>query len=92
MATENEFTAVTQADIDAWERFGPAIFHCDMTGPKALAAYRIAAEQHGRNSVLSALRNTAGRSSENATEMVLRKMLLDIADVIESADESEVVV
>lgn len=31
---------VTQADIDAWEIYGPKIFHCEMTGPEALAAHR----------------------------------------------------
>mgnify|MGYP000285286568 FL=1 len=31
---------VTQADIDAWEIYGPQIFHCEMTGPEALAAHR----------------------------------------------------
>ncbi len=34
---------VTQADREAWEQFGPAIFYGDMTGPEALARHRIAA-------------------------------------------------
>jgi len=32
---------VTQADIDAWEIYGPKIFHCEMTGPEALASHRL---------------------------------------------------
>jgi hypothetical protein len=31
------------ADIAAWEIFGPAIFHGDMTGPEALASHALAA-------------------------------------------------
>lgn len=38
---------VTQADIDAWEIYGPKIFHCEMTGPEALARHRHQAEQRG---------------------------------------------
>ncbi len=36
--------SVTQDDRDAWEKYGPAIFHCEMTGPEALAHYRIASQ------------------------------------------------
>lgn len=32
----------TQADRDAWEIYGPAIFNCGMTGPEALARHRLA--------------------------------------------------
>lgn len=34
---------VTDEDREAWERFGPAIFHRDITGPEAFAAHREAA-------------------------------------------------
>lgn len=41
----NNAPEVTQADIDAWEVYGPRIFHCEMTGPEALACHRV--EQGG---------------------------------------------
>ena len=35
---------VTQADREAWEVYGPALLHGDMTGSAIVAAVRIAAE------------------------------------------------
>ena len=38
-------TEPTQADKEAWEALGPAIFHCDITGPEAVAQIRIQARR-----------------------------------------------
>jgi len=40
MTTTDTEVTVTPEDIAAWERYGPAIFHCEMTGPEALARHR----------------------------------------------------
>lgn len=40
MITDLSEARVTQADREAWERYGPAIFYEDMTGPQVLAEVR----------------------------------------------------
>jgi len=40
MTTTDTEVTVTPEDVAAWERYGPAIFHCEMTGPEALARHR----------------------------------------------------
>ena len=47
---------ITRADRDAWERDGPRIFHCDMTGPECLAAQRELGAREERALVVEWLR------------------------------------
>lgn len=39
---------VTQADWDAWEKYGPMIFNCKMIGPEVLARHAAQAREEER--------------------------------------------
>ena len=56
-----------QADRDAWERDGPRIFHCDMTGPECLAAHRELGAREERARVVAWLRECLAEHEANVS-------------------------
>jgi uncharacterized OB-fold protein len=61
-------------DRKAWEKYGPAIFHSDMTGPEVIAAIRLAE----RARIMAWIRSGTGPYDEGYGEK--------IADAIEVGD------
>lgn len=43
--TDEPMITLTQADREAWEKYGPMIFHCEITGPEVLARHAAQARE-----------------------------------------------
>jgi hypothetical protein len=52
------------AAVEAWETYGPAIFHCGMTGPQALQSYGDQRAADERAAVVAWMREQEARGAE----------------------------